>query len=265
MIPLHYILKRWTRDAKGRSITNYHGGRPNDNPKESVGKRYGHLCHNFHEISSFAAEHEKLTTYVHKCSVELLKSLEQIKKNLFLNSTCVNQSSQGQALFDGNCENEQVAMKTLQNSEITKPRGIKTKPTMGRPRSRLKGVLERRKPQTKATKTKTTKQLSMKDCTPRGNAKEQQVVQNEIPMFNGLTRDTNFNEISMVNANTNFVATTIMQDKMLCTQQLQGSYIGNGTQVPCSRNYFAPTTTLQYYMPFIEQFQESLMFSNDLS
>ncbi|KAK1569045.1 hypothetical protein Q3G72_031981 [Acer saccharum] len=101
-------------------------------------------------------------------------------------------------------------MKTLQNSEITKPRGIKTKPTVGRPRNKLKGVLERRKPQTKATKTKTTKQLSIKDCTPRGNAKEQQVVPNEIPMFNGLTRDTNFNEIPMFNANTNFVATTTM-------------------------------------------------------
>lgn len=161
-IPPHYILKRWTRDAKGGSITNYHRDQPNDNPKESVGKRYGHLCRNFREISSFAAEHEELTAYAHECSVELLKSLEQMKKNLCLDSTCVNQSSQGQALFDGNCGNEQIAMKTLQNNEITKPRGIKTKPTVGCPRSRLKGVLERRKLQTKAAKTKTTKQLSMK-------------------------------------------------------------------------------------------------------
>ncbi|KAK1566860.1 hypothetical protein Q3G72_004968 [Acer saccharum] len=104
-IPPHYILKRWTRDAKGRSVTNYHGGQPNDNPKEFVGKRYRHLCRNFREISSFAAEHEELTAYAHECSVELLKSLEQMKKNLCLDSTCVNQSSQGQALFDGNCGN----------------------------------------------------------------------------------------------------------------------------------------------------------------
>ena len=142
-IPPHYILKRWTRDAKGWSITNYHGGQPNDNHKESVGKCYGHLCRNFREISSFTAEHEELIAYAHECSVELLKSLEQMKKNLCLDSTCVNQSSQGQALFDGNCENEQISMKMLQNIEITKPRGIKTKPIVGRPCSRLKGVLER--------------------------------------------------------------------------------------------------------------------------
>ncbi|KAK2640944.1 hypothetical protein Ddye_022707 [Dipteronia dyeriana] len=94
-IPPHYILNRWTRDAKGRSITNYHRGQPNDNPKESVGKRYGHLCRNFREISSFAAEHEELTTYAHECSVKLLKRLEEMKKNLCLDSTCVNKSSHG--------------------------------------------------------------------------------------------------------------------------------------------------------------------------
>ncbi|KAK3224774.1 hypothetical protein Dsin_004636 [Dipteronia sinensis] len=86
-----YILRRWTRDAKSMSITNYHGGQPNDNPKESVGKRYGygHLCRNFREISSFAAKHEDLTAYAHECSIELLKSLEQMKKSLCLDSTCV--------------------------------------------------------------------------------------------------------------------------------------------------------------------------------
>ncbi|KAK4853511.1 hypothetical protein QYF36_010310 [Acer negundo] len=135
---------------------------PNDNPKESVGKRYGHLYRNFREISSFATEHEELTAYAYEFSVELFKSVEQMKKNLCINSTFVNQSSQGQALFDENCGYEQIAMKTLQNSEITKPRGIETKPTVGRPRNRLKGALERRKSQIKATKTKTTKQLSMK-------------------------------------------------------------------------------------------------------
>ncbi|BFG37771.1 hypothetical protein CerSpe_240450 [Prunus speciosa] len=82
-IPSQYILNRWRRDAKAKSITSYNGFGIHDNPKESMGKRYNHLCRNFREIASFAAKHEKLTEYVDQCSIEMLKGLEEIKTNLF--------------------------------------------------------------------------------------------------------------------------------------------------------------------------------------
>ncbi|XP_050374583.1 protein FAR1-RELATED SEQUENCE 5-like [Argentina anserina] len=63
-IPTEYILKRWTRNAKGRTITNYHV--PSDNHKESIGKRYGHLCRSFREVASVAAEDAKLTAYANE-------------------------------------------------------------------------------------------------------------------------------------------------------------------------------------------------------
>ncbi|KAK2663760.1 hypothetical protein Ddye_002334 [Dipteronia dyeriana] len=94
-----------------------------------------------------------------------------------------------------------------------------------------------------------------KDRTPTGNAKEQQVVQNEISMFNGLTQESYLG----VGTQSSIGSTSPLQCNTSFTQQfelvLAGTYIGNGTQVPCSRNYFDSTTTLQYEMPFIKQFQ----------
>ncbi|KAK9289759.1 hypothetical protein L1049_007918 [Liquidambar formosana] len=94
-IPPQYILKQWTIDAKARSITNYDGVEIHDNPKESMGKRYGHLCHNFHEIASCAAEHEKLSAYAHERSVELLRDFEEMKKKLCFENVRVQKNSQG--------------------------------------------------------------------------------------------------------------------------------------------------------------------------
>ncbi|KAM3001139.1 hypothetical protein FF2_037465 [Malus domestica] len=43
------------------------GSEGSDHAKESIGRRYSHLCRNFWEIASLVAEHEKFTTYAHEC------------------------------------------------------------------------------------------------------------------------------------------------------------------------------------------------------
>lgn len=95
-----------------------------------------HLCCNYREIASVAAEHEELTKYAHEYSIELLKNLEEKKKKLFKDNTCVNQTSEG----------HDVVL-----DEMPKASGVKRKATVGRPRgsgsrcSRFKGVLEGKK------------------------------------------------------------------------------------------------------------------------
>jgi zinc finger SWIM domain-containing protein 3 len=139
-IPANYILKRWTRNAKGRTITNYHV--PGDNPKESIGKRYGHLCRNFREVASVAAEDEKLTLYAHQRSIELLTDLERMKKEILINKKCVDEISE--------CED---SLSESEHDELPEARGVKRKATVGRPRlGRIKGIGEKFKKITPARK-----------------------------------------------------------------------------------------------------------------
>ncbi|KAM1784875.1 hypothetical protein PS2_037536 [Malus domestica] len=257
-IPHDYILKRWTRDANGRSITNYHGGEGNDHAKESMGRRYRYLCRNFREMASLAAEHEKFTTYAHECLVDMLKGLEELKKSFCQDNTCTNKISEGQAsvrksgaieqkgqildgksvaseqkcqAFDGGSGvSEHKEMIQLDDKcEIT-ARGVKRKATIGHPHNRYKDPLKRRvKPQTKATKSSIRKGTRLKDCAPfSGNSNEQQVTRHGYPMFNVLT---------------------------------QGSCIENGTQAP----FLGLFTNSHNSIPLIQQFQEVIMHHHDLS
>ncbi|KAF2580519.1 hypothetical protein F2Q68_00006206 [Brassica cretica] len=43
-IPPTYILNRWSKEAKARTISFYHSATPNDTVKQSIGKRYSHIC-----------------------------------------------------------------------------------------------------------------------------------------------------------------------------------------------------------------------------
>ncbi|CAL8993719.1 unnamed protein product [Prunus brigantina] len=137
-IPSQYILNRWRRDAKAKSITSYNGFGIHDNPKESMGKRYNHLCRNFCEIASFAAEHEKLTEYVDQSSIEMLKSLKEIKTNLF-----------------GGNQHDRVVEQT--NSATPIVTGVKRKATVGCPHNRLMDPLKT------STKASARRQITMQE------------------------------------------------------------------------------------------------------
>ncbi|XP_059626986.1 protein FAR1-RELATED SEQUENCE 5-like [Cornus florida] len=103
-IPSQYIMKRWTRDARARTITNYHCIAASDSPTVSVGKRYSHLGQNFREISSLASEHEKLYTYANEHALMLLNGLEKMKKETFLRGTesSVCQNEEGEMIAPRN-------------------------------------------------------------------------------------------------------------------------------------------------------------------
>ncbi|KAM2546407.1 hypothetical protein TB1_017828 [Malus domestica] len=238
-IPHDYILKQWTRDAKGRSIPNYHGGEGNDHAKESMGRRYSHLCCNFREIASLAAEHEKFTTYAHECLVDMLKGGAIEQEDQILDGESVASEHKCQA-FDGESgASEHKEMIQLDDKCEIIARGVKRKATVGRPCNRFKEPLERRaKPHTKAIKSSTRKGTRLKDCAPfSGNSNEQQVTRHGYPIFNVLTQGPFMN-----------VGT-------------QGSCIENGTQAP----FFGPFTNSQNSIPLIQQFQEVIMHHHDLS
>ncbi|RID79524.1 LOW QUALITY PROTEIN: hypothetical protein BRARA_A02257 [Brassica rapa] len=79
-IPPTYILNRWSKEAKARSISFYHSATPNDSVKQSIGKRYSHICRTFREIAYVAAEHIELTLYADEAAFNLLDKLKEKKK-----------------------------------------------------------------------------------------------------------------------------------------------------------------------------------------
>jgi len=78
-IPSNYILNRWSKEAKARKIFFYHSEPPNETVKESIGKRYSHICRTFREIASVATDHIELTLCANEEAIKLLKKLEERK------------------------------------------------------------------------------------------------------------------------------------------------------------------------------------------
>jgi len=51
--------------------------------KESIGKRYSHICRTFREIASVTADHIELTLCANEEAIKLLKKLEEKIKRAF--------------------------------------------------------------------------------------------------------------------------------------------------------------------------------------
>ncbi|XP_047045843.1 protein FAR1-RELATED SEQUENCE 5-like [Lolium rigidum] len=54
-LPAHYVLKRWTREARNGSIQDREGNTVLENPKMEAELRYKDLSHKFHKIAQQAA------------------------------------------------------------------------------------------------------------------------------------------------------------------------------------------------------------------
>lgn len=157
-------MKRWTQDEKVGSIKNYHGVDIKGNAQESLGKRYSHLCHNFHEVSILAAESEIMYDYAKRCSDTLLKDLQEMRKKSYsLNmkdQTGVHDEVVPEDVLQG--DNGCQSHEGITFQDIC---GIKTKPTVGRPKSRLKGVLEwPRNPKSQRKKACKSRQVQSLGC-----------------------------------------------------------------------------------------------------
>ncbi|KAG7588528.1 Zinc finger PMZ-type, partial [Arabidopsis suecica] len=126
-IPSSYILNRWSREAKSRSISSYRSEISNGTVTQSIGKRYSHLCRNFREIASLAAEHVELTMCANEAASQLLKKLEEKKKELVKANAWMLPTSN---VEHGEREEE---------DEVLNARGIKRKATVGRPKNKPVG------------------------------------------------------------------------------------------------------------------------------
>jgi zinc finger SWIM domain-containing protein 3 len=59
ILPTHYILKRWTREARNGSIQDRQGRNVVENPKLKAQLRYKHLSHKFHSLARKVANSEE--------------------------------------------------------------------------------------------------------------------------------------------------------------------------------------------------------------
>ncbi|EOA25092.1 hypothetical protein CARUB_v10018400mg [Capsella rubella] len=107
-IPSNYILTRWSKEAKSRSISSYH---LDTIPNET--------------IASAAAEHVELTMCANEAACQLLKILEEKKKELVKANAWVLPISNVEHV-EGEEEGE----------EVPNARGIKRKATVGRPKTK---------------------------------------------------------------------------------------------------------------------------------
>ncbi|KAK9992324.1 hypothetical protein SO802_027309 [Lithocarpus litseifolius] len=82
----HYILKRWTKDAKVGSIKDYRGIYIKGNTQEPIGNRYSHLSHKFREISTLAAESKMMYEHPKRCFENLLKDFQEMRKKCYSDS-----------------------------------------------------------------------------------------------------------------------------------------------------------------------------------
>ena len=141
-IPPTYILNRWSKEAKAQTLSHYHSEIPNETVKQSIGKRYSHICRTFREIASVAAEHIELTLCADEDAVELLKKLEEKKKELVRANKWILHSLEDKLVEEEEEEGDE---------DIPNVRGIKRKNPCGRPKNqkvgshgRFKGVLEKK-------------------------------------------------------------------------------------------------------------------------
>ncbi|CAI0430488.1 unnamed protein product, partial [Linum tenue] len=91
-----------------------------------IGKRYFNLHYDFREISALAAESDKMYEHASEVFSNLLKDLQVMKK-------CSNGGTSNEIL----CSNHEEEYPTVA--------GVKLKATVGRPKGRFKGALERQK------------------------------------------------------------------------------------------------------------------------
>ena len=147
-IPAHYVLKRWTQDAKVGFIKDCCGIDVKGSAQESVGKRLSHLSYKCLQINTLAAEREMMYEHVDKCFDKLLKDLQEMRIRCCLSS------------IEGEVHGEVVPENFLQGdggfeSHVDISQGIcgiKTKPIVGLPRGRLKISLEMTKKNSQSKK-----------------------------------------------------------------------------------------------------------------
>jgi zinc finger SWIM domain-containing protein 3 len=101
LLPSHYILKRWTREARNGSIQDREGRNVVENPKREAQIRYKFLSHKFHNLADKAASSQE-------CCVLLENALDclaiQLEEKLNISTSVVNEPCKGQENVDPNVQ-----------------------------------------------------------------------------------------------------------------------------------------------------------------
>ena len=93
--------------------------------KQSIGKRYSHICRTFREIASVAAEHVDLTLCADEVAFQLLDKLKEKKKELVKANKWMLPTSDFQLVEE--------------EEEVLNAHGIKRKNPPGRPKNQKVG------------------------------------------------------------------------------------------------------------------------------
>ncbi|CAO2047242.1 unnamed protein product [Urochloa humidicola] len=101
ILPTHYILKRWTREARNGSIQDRQGRNVVKNPKREAQLRYKFLSHKFHSLAEKAANSQD-------CCVMLENALDcltiQLEEKLNVSTNVMNEPCKDQENIDPNVQ-----------------------------------------------------------------------------------------------------------------------------------------------------------------
>lgn len=81
VLPEHYILKRWTREARCGSIQDIRGDNVIENPKIDATRRYQNLARKFLSLASRAADYEEIYSYIDNVLDTLHRDVDEKIKN----------------------------------------------------------------------------------------------------------------------------------------------------------------------------------------
>ncbi|XP_060200856.1 protein FAR1-RELATED SEQUENCE 5-like [Lycium barbarum] len=154
MIPVHYILKRWTKDASNMNEVDIDLVEKDSDPKVEVTARYRHLCHTFVQISSEASESTEGYELAAKGANEIIAKLKDIKKR--------NESPEKLAPSKS-IQNEPSEIIFIDNTNVTKVTGLKRKEPTRRSNTRPKSFTEKSKKKGRTSLPKSL-QCQTKQC-----------------------------------------------------------------------------------------------------
>jgi hypothetical protein len=92
----HYVLKRWTREARHGIVQDNVGRKVSEDPKLDATRRYKFLSHRFISLASHAAKYEETFELVNNALYQLPLHVDEriFRDDPIINSTNNDQTSQ---------------------------------------------------------------------------------------------------------------------------------------------------------------------------
>ena len=126
ILPTHYILKRWTREARNGSIQDKQGRNVVENSKREAQLRYKFLSHKFHNLADKAANSQE-------CCVLLENALDclsiQLEGKLNVSTSVMNEPCKNQENIDPNVQqrDNMLSAAKLKKKEVQSKNSMRKK------------------------------------------------------------------------------------------------------------------------------------------